>query len=271
MDLRYLFADRPFGPEEQLPCDKGLDILSGGQHMYGYAFLPGGRAGEKSPCVILLHGLPGYTQNQDIGQALRRLGFVVMHLFYRGAWGSQGNFSLTGMVQDVESAVRWCGSRDASDIYGIDGDGVFLLGISMGGWAAIHGLCLCPQVKGAVAIAPADIGYLNRAQPQLFENAYRKYGCLRIETPEALPEEAARCQYSLGIMSRTDALKDRPLLMIGGSRDTVVPPENALVPFWKALQQDGTKEFIVMDAGHSFADCRMELTRVVARWLSDRI
>lgn len=141
----------------------------------------------------------------------------------------------------------------------------------MGGWAAIHGLCLCPQVKGAVAIAPADIGYLNRAQSQLFENAYRKYGCLRIETPEALPEEAKRCQYSLGIMSRTAELKDRPLLMIGGSRDTVVPPENALIPFWEALQQDGTKEFIVLDAGHSFADCRMELTRVVARWLSDRI
>ena len=31
------------------------------------------------------------------------------------------------------------------------------------------------------------------------------------------------------------------------------------------------KHIIVLDAGHSFADCRMELTRVVARWLSDRI
>lgn len=267
MDIRYLFADRPFGSGEERPADKGLKILSGDQYMYGYAFLPGGREGQKHPCVLLLHGLPGYTNNQDVGQALRRTGFVVLNLFYRGAWGSDGYFSLTGMLRDVEAAVQWCGSREASEDYGIDPERLFLLGISMGGWAAIHGLCLYRQVKGAVAIAPADISYLQQARPQLFENAYHKYGCLRIETSETLPEEAARYGNSLGLLSLVEALKDRPLLTIAGSRDTVVPPEEALQSFREALQLQADKEFVILDAGHSFADCRMELTRIVAQWL----
>lgn len=274
MDIRYLFADRPFGPEEQPPCDKGLRIPNAEAHMYGHALLPGGRVGEKHPCVILLHGLPGYTTNQDMAQALRRIGFVVLNLFYRGAWGSQGWFSLSGAVEDVTAAVQWCRSLEAAEDYDIDGERLFLVGISLGGWAAINGLCRCGEVSGAVAIAPADIAYLEKAHPGLFENAYKKYGCLHIASEETLMKEAAEYGNELGLRPQLKKLKGRPLLIIGGSRDTVIPPEEALQPLWETMeQQDLTsdKEFVILDAPHSFANCRFELTRQVAQWLYRRV
>lgn len=274
MDLANLFADHRFMPEEQDPCDKGLDILSEGFHMYGHALLPGGAPGENHPCVIMLHGLPGYTTNQDLAQALRRLGFVVLNPFYRGAWGSQGCFSLCGMVQDVLAMVQWCQSQEASEQYGIDKNRVFLVGISMGGWAAINGLKHCPAVAGAVAIAPADIGWLVDAQPQIFTNAFQKYGCLKIASPKTLPEEAAACRNRLGLDAQIEKLKDRPLLLIGGKRDTVVPPDRAILPFWETLQKQQLTEdkaYILLDAGHSFANCRIELIRQVARWLLSQL
>ena len=229
---------------------------------------------EKHPCVILLHGLPGYTTNQDIGQALRRLGFVVLNPFYRGAWGSQGKFTLSGMIQDVAAVVAWCQSREALDVYGIDGGNLFLLGISMGGWAAIHGLLRCPEIRGAVAISPADVAYLAKERPQLFENAYNKYGCLQIETPESLMQEATLNRDDLDLLSRAGELKGRPLMLIGGNRDSVIPPERVLDPFWEAMKQQNAvsdKEYVILEAEHSFANCRMKLTQILAQWLLDQV
>ena len=49
---------------------------------------------QPHPTVILLHGFPGYEQNIDLAQSLRRDGWNVLAMHYRGAWGSQGTFSL---------------------------------------------------------------------------------------------------------------------------------------------------------------------------------
>lgn len=48
------------------------------------------------PTVILLHGYPGNEKNLDLAQSLRREGWNVLFFHYRGAWGSEGEFSLTG-------------------------------------------------------------------------------------------------------------------------------------------------------------------------------
>src|SRR5437588_55662 len=42
------------------------------------------------PTVLLLHGFPGNEQNLDLAQAIRRAGWNVLTLHYRGSWGSPG-------------------------------------------------------------------------------------------------------------------------------------------------------------------------------------
>ena len=267
----YLSSDRPCDQWEEFPSDKGLTIVSHGQQMYGYALLPGGRIGETHPCVLMLHGLPGYTTNHDIAQALRRAGCVVLNPFYRGAWGSEGHFTLSGVVEDAIAAADWAQTEEARVNYGIDADKVFLLGISMGGWAALNALSRQPKTKGAIAIAPADVAYLLEEKEDFLRNAFHKYGCLRLEAPNTLPEDARRCKDTLSLSCLTPRLKDKPLLLIGGTRDTVIPPDAVLTPFWQALQQQNStanQQYLLLDANHSFANCRIALIRQIGRWLA---
>lgn len=270
----YLLKDRAFSPKEELPSDKGLVIPVEGQRMFGYALLPGGIPGEKHPCVIMLHGLPGYTTNHDIAQALRRMGFVALNPYYRGAWGSEGYYSLAGTIADAIAAVRWCRTGEAMEIYGIAPDKVFLVGISMGGWAALHAVCAEPEIKGAVLLAPADIQYLAEKRMDFFENAYRKYGCLRMPSAESLPMEVAAQKDGLGISRLIPKLKGKHLYFLGGSQDTTIPPNAVLNPLWDELQKrkyTDTMRCELLNTGHSFADCRMELIQRVGYWLAEQV
>ena len=66
-------------------------IPSHGAMMNGVIYRAAG-AGPH-PTMLLLHGFPGNEQNLDLAQAVRRAGWTVLTLHYRGSWGSPGNFS----------------------------------------------------------------------------------------------------------------------------------------------------------------------------------
>ena len=59
------------------------------------------------PTVVLLHGLPGNERNLDLAQDLRREGFNVLFFHYRGAWGSEGEFSASNVIEDVGGATAY--------------------------------------------------------------------------------------------------------------------------------------------------------------------
>lgn len=274
MDTFYLFQDRDCTHWEQRPCDKGLDILNRGCHMYGYALLPGGRVGERHPCVIMLHGLPGYTTNHDLAQALRRMGFVVLNPFYRGAWGSEGYFTLSGMAEDASAVAQWAGSSEASEVYGIDPRQIFLVGISMGGWAALNALGNSESICGAVVLAPGDIPYLMEQKPDMLQKAHIKYGCLKLSSPEALMADAKKFQTSLSLETISARLQNKHIYFLGGSQDTAIPPNAVLLPLWESLKNRKMTKHMhceLLDAGHSFAECRLRLIQLTGQWLAGQV
>ena len=59
------------------------------------------------PALIFLHGFPGNEQNLDLAQAVRRAGFDVLTLHYRGSWGSPGAFSFSHAIEDSDAAVQF--------------------------------------------------------------------------------------------------------------------------------------------------------------------
>ena len=78
--------------EEYAPAEKGMLVANGkGPH----------------PTVILLHGYPGNEKNLDLAQSLRRAGYNVVFLHYRGAWGSQGDYSIGGQADDVAAVLGY--------------------------------------------------------------------------------------------------------------------------------------------------------------------
>jgi uncharacterized protein len=65
-------------------------VPSHGSGMNALFYLAGGVGPH--PTMVLLHGFPGNEQNLDLAQAIRRAGWNVLTLHYRGAWGSPGYF-----------------------------------------------------------------------------------------------------------------------------------------------------------------------------------
>lgn len=112
-------------------------------------------AGEgPKPTMLLLHGLPGNERNLDLAQAVRRAGWNVLTFTYRGAWGSEGNFSIQHAVDDTSAALGFLRLPQTATAYGVDTSRIVVAGHSMGGYMAAHVGALdsaCPRpAKAAV-------------------------------------------------------------------------------------------------------------------------
>lgn len=115
-------------------------------------------AGEgPKPTMILLHGLPGNERNLDLAQAVRRAGWNVLTFTYRGAWGSEGTFSIQHAVEDAQAALAFLRSPQAGLDYPIDTRRIVVAGHSMGGYMAAHVGALDAACEGRrpAAAAPA--------------------------------------------------------------------------------------------------------------------
>src|SRR5262249_1410293 len=99
--------------------------------MMGMLLLASGA--EPHRTVILLHGFPGYEQNMDLAQALRRDGWNVLAMHYRGAWGSQGVFSFTHCIEDVGVMLAYLNKPSNPQKFPLKKNKTFGLGHSRGG------------------------------------------------------------------------------------------------------------------------------------------
>ena len=112
------------------------------------------------PTVLLLHGFPGNEQNLDLAQAIRRDGWNVLTLHYRGSWGSPGTFSFAHVQEDAAAALRWLRDPRTKVASEIDPQRLVVIGHSMGGWAAAFTGAGDPGLIGTGLISAANMGML---------------------------------------------------------------------------------------------------------------
>lgn len=268
----YLFKDPDFGETDVFPDCAPLDVMSHGCHLYGYTMLPGGSAQEMRPLAIMLHGFPGHTTNHDLSQALRRMGFVVVNPFYRGAWGSEGFYTFSGLIEDAVVVAEWARSRDVAAQYRIDATQIYLVGHSMGGFTCINTMRRLPWIRGGVCMAPYDMPLvLNQGRDAEFLSLLAEGSCLRQQTPTAMYENAVNYCKDLGFAQAYEDLKDRNIYFIGGKKDFLAPPDDMIVPLWDRLSHHAsaaTQKYDLIDSDHSFSDRRITLCTMVGQWLS---
>ena len=82
-----------------------LHIPTGGVRINGVAYLAAGAGAH--PTLVLFHGLPGNEQNLDLAQAVRRAGWHVVTLHYRGSWGSPGSFRFAHTLEDARAVLAY--------------------------------------------------------------------------------------------------------------------------------------------------------------------
>lgn len=138
---------------EHRPALHGILIPGKRGRIFATLYSAGGCG--KHPVVLMLHGIPGNEQNEDIAQDLRNNGFNVLTFHYSGCFGSDGCYSLSNDLEDASTVLDYI-LKDEK--YGFDKEGIYAVGHSMGGFVCANLAASHKEIKGVVLLAPCDIG-----------------------------------------------------------------------------------------------------------------
>ena len=252
------------------PADMAaFTVPTGGVRVNAMMYLASGD--QPHPTMLMLHGFPGNETNIDLMQAVRRAGWNVMRVNYRGSWGSPGKFSFANSGADGEAALAFL--RDPANVakYRIDPTRIVVAGHSMGGFMAADAMASDPKAAGAILIDAWDIG---KEKAALTDPDKRKAAIedLRSNTPplagtsaELLAKEIETDAARLDLEALSARIASRPLLLIGAEH-AGAPTTRKLAAAARQAQASALTE-TYMDTDHSFSDSRIALEAEVLRWL----
>ena len=250
-----------------------LTIPAGNLRMTGFVYLAAG-AGPH-PSILLLHGYPGNEKNLDVAQAMRRKGWNVLFFHYRGAWGSEGEFSYRGAEQDVQTVLDYMRDKKNAVRLRIDVNKISIVGHSMGGHMAIAGILDNPHVQCAVAYDGVNIGAVAEDMAKNPERAegWKAYGdslfMLAGWSGEKAEQEVTKYAEEFDLRKRANKINGRPVLLIPA--DTQVIPMNLHIkPLQAALAatENAQVTMTLIDDDHSYSGSRLELIEATANFLN---
>lgn len=222
---------------------------------------PAGPQGRRFPAVLFLHGFPGAEKNIDVQRALLERGVASFAPHFHGAWGSAGVYRFSSLVDQARAALRYLARRPWADPRRLA-----VFGFSMGGWTAIHLAARERSLKAVAAVAPVGGGEMAGFAARDFIRRARRI--LQAPASPALYRDFVR-SLKAGDPARSAASLKSPLLLIHGTRDSVVPYAVSR----RILAAAGRRARLITAAGaqHSFLDRRGWLTRAAADWLAKNL
>ena len=251
-----------------------LNIISGGCRLYGYLLTPDKRMKKPYPTVIMSHGFPGYTTNNDLELALMRAGCVVIHMNHRGAWGSEGNYLFTNLKDDLIAITKWAHNPAIAEQYGIDPDNIFLVGHSMGGQSVLNAAKELDFIRGVAALAAYDIGaaFRYKMEKELFLMIETEGQCLKMNSAAEVYENAWENREKLSVLNQYERLASLPVLLVEASLDLVAPADKMMRPLWEKLKElSAPVTYKAIVSTHSFAGQRIKLAKTVAKWIEKTV
>lgn len=270
MKADKIFTEYEKDEEESSPEIYELNLVSGGCRLYGYLLTPDKRMEKPYPTVIMSHGFPGYTTNNDLELALMRAGCVVIHMNHRGAWGSEGNYLFTNLKDDLIAITKWAHNPAIADQYGIDPDNMFLVGHSMGGQSVLNAAKELPFIRGVAALAAYDIGaaFRYKMEKELFLMIETEGQCLKMNSAAEVYENALEYREELSILNQYERLEEHPVLFVEASLDSVAPADKMMRPLFDKLNElSAPVTYKTIVSKHSFSGQRMKLAKAVAEWI----
>ena len=278
MQLERMYQDKPYGAVTDRPGLAAILLEGKRGRLFSRLYKAGGEGPH--PAVLLLHGFPGHEQNLDLAQTLRRVGFHVLMMHYSGTWGSDGDFSFEHALEDAETAFAYLTRADVQQEHGIDGEHLFVVGHSMGGFIAFHTAAKMKAAKAAVMIAPYDFG-LSAVLAEQDETA-KETLCKLLEggipwlsgtSKEALYAELQAHGRAYQVENVKEALAAKPILVIGATLDEVAVTGVYCEPIVERIRTcgRGLVEYETMETDHAFSDMRLKLSERIAHWLADKV
>ena len=261
-------AGDPFAAHPDFPPSlMELNFDSHGDRLNGHAYLANGEGPH--PTVVLLNGFPGNERNLDLAQDLRSNGFNVLFFHYRGAWGSEGTYSFTHVIEDVAAATDYL--RANAETYRTDPNKLILIGHSMGGFAALEAAARDDRIACVAGIAPANIGPLADASAERaagFAAYADTMQMLSGLTGENAIAEITANREAFDTRLLAPKLSGKSVLLIGGDKDTSVPADTVINPLIAAYEAEQGIDLTakILSGDHSFSWSRQELIGEIVDW-----
>jgi uncharacterized protein len=257
------------------PSSTQLLVPSAGEGMNALFYLAGG-AGVH-PTMVLLHGLPGNEQNLDLAQAVRRAGWNVLTVHYRGSWGSPGVFSIEHVLEDTDAAVAFVRRPDIAEKYAIDTRRIVLGGHSMGGFATAAHARSDADLLGVILIDAWNVGAsgdeLSKVsgadRAAIAAKDFNDFGnSLHGATPAGIADEIVAHRAQWNFQSWATGLSKRPLLVVGATGAGGESKTDSQLA--EAVTHAGGKvTSVMMPTDHSFQDHRIALEAEIVTWLQN--
>lgn len=229
------------------------------------------------PVLIFTHGYPGHEKNLDLAQSLRRMGFHSVVFFYRGSWGSEGQFSFNGSIKDTQAVLDFV-LTDTQ--HGFDKKNIFFIGHSLGCITAARMIALYPEVRGGVFLAPCDFGKM-----YLLGKGGKSYSqSIACTIEEGIPyvngtdsqtliREIKEHLDTFSIEPYIEELAKKPILWISSPEDEVVSEQAGTLSFMQKLKRyPGHQiQWHRVASDHYFSNIRMEISMKIANFLLENI
>ncbi len=276
----YLFTDPPVAPDmpmEKLSSYGALDFVSHGCHIYGQIMWPELTFDTPRPCVIMFHGYPGTARHDDMLHALVRMGCVTVSPHFRGAWGSQGKYSITNCIEDALALADHVHGEEFCSRYNVDPDRIYIMGHSMGGNTSIHSANHLPYLRGIILLAPFDPTYFVRNDRMDDQHFVLQDGYpLNYDGVEAMCTniennlEMLIFENDLEIMAK----EGRNVLCIVGDAYIIAPPQDMVEPIWNRICTDenpGIRPLLVLHTDHDLFGQRITATEAIAEFICETV
>ncbi|HZM29899.1 MAG TPA: alpha/beta hydrolase [Acidimicrobiales bacterium] len=224
-------------------------IPSDGLSLAAHLARPPGRPSGPLPAVVLCHGYPTAgaadtapeTMPELADRIASEMGWAALAFAYRGCGESEGQFSLGGWLDDIANAVDHLSTA-------VRPLGIWLAGFGTGGALAVCAAAADERVQGVAAVgSPGDFDDWAGHPRRLLEHG-REVGVI---TDPAFPpsvEAWSRELRDIRAVACVSRYAPRPLLVVHGSEDEVVPNFDARV----VADAHGSAELrLINGAGHA--------------------
>jgi acetyl esterase/lipase len=202
----------------------------------------------------------------DLAYSIRRAGWNVLVPHYRGSWGSEGAFSFSHALEDMQVFLQFLREPANAVKYRTDPRHIVLIGHSLGGFVVCHTVARDPEIMAVAMISPWNIGaVVTHDLKNRSDTFYNGSSRLAGTTPEGLIEEARHNAAKWNYLDDASALRGRPVLMVEADDRNVSYNQEMVAALRKAGNTQVTVEHISTD--HSFSDHRIALQTVVVQWL----
>jgi dipeptidyl aminopeptidase/acylaminoacyl peptidase len=254
----FLFAQQPKLDGLKLAAMKPVVIKSrDGLKLHAYLSLPVGVAAEKLPMVLFVHGGPwgrdswGYN---PYAQWLANRGYACLQVNFRASTGYGKKFLNAGnkqwglkMHDDLIDAVNWAVKEGIADP-----KKVAIMGGSYGGYAALAGVTLTPEVFACAVdiVGPSNLKTLIASIPEYWKPARALFDTRMGNVDDPKDAELVR---NASPLFKADKIV-RPLLIGQGANDPRVKQAES-EQIVAAIEKNGGKVTYVLypDEGHGFA------------------